>query len=93
MNPLRHLLLVISLVFAQLAIGAHAVEHVADPADAALTHACEICLAAHDLGQAMPTVAVLPTVLPLWLIPVTPVLHPRAAEPAPHPVQRGPPRV
>ena len=91
MNSLRHLLLIAVLVFAQLAVGAHAVEHAAGKEGALPTHTCELCLAAHDLGAALPSV-------PLLLAPALPapapevrVVRGRAALPPPPACQRGPP--
>ena len=52
MNPCRHLFLVLILVFAQLAAGAHAIGHSLDQGDGLAPHSCELCLAAHDLGAA-----------------------------------------
>jgi len=51
-NPCRHLFLVLILVFAQLAAGAHAIGHSLDQGDGLAPHTCELCLAAHDLGAA-----------------------------------------
>lgn len=70
MNLLRHFLLVFALVFAQLAAGAHAVEHVASDAQGLpSTHACELCLVAHNLGSGLPVVLALPPVVPVVLAP------------------------
>ncbi len=91
MNPLRHLLLVIALVFAQLLVGAHAVEHAAGNDDVLPTHACLLCLTAHDLGVALPSVASLPPVVAHQLVPETLLAHARASFPAPIAGQRGPP--
>ncbi len=91
MNPLRHLLLVLALVLAQLAVGAHAVEHAAGKEGALPTHACELCLVAHDLGAALPSLAVLPPVQLPQLTPETREANDRAAMPAPVACQRGPP--
>lgn len=75
MNALRHFFLVFALVFAQLAVGVHAVEHVASDSEGLpATHVCELCLAAHDLGSALPTVLALPPVAALILAPVPTVL-------------------
>ena len=91
MNSLRHFLLIAVLVFAQLAVGAHAVEHAAGKEGALPTHTCELCLAAHDLGAALPSV-------PLLLAPVLPAPAPdmpevrgRAALSPPLACQCGPP--
>lgn len=91
MNPLRHFLLVAVLFFAQLAAGAHAVEHAAGKEGTLPTHVCELCLAAHDLGSALPSLAV-PLPLPAGtLVFEIQQLQPRAAMPAPPARQRGPP--
>ena len=91
MNPLRHLLLVAVLVCAQLLAGAHAVGHAAGDDEALATHACELCLAAHNLASALPSVAALPAIVSARLIPEPPALNPRAALPAPLPAQGAPP--
>lgn len=91
MSPLRHLLLVAVLVFAQLLAGAHAIGHAAGDDEALATHACELCLATHNLASALPSLAALPPVIAARLTPEVTALHPRAALPAPQPVQRGPP--
>ena len=91
MNFLRHLLLAAVLVFAQLAASAHAVEHLVQDEGSLPKHACELCLAAHDLGSALPT---LPVALPLLgaaeLLPVYDGWG-LISLPAPRAVQRGPP--
>jgi hypothetical protein len=90
-NPLRHLLLVVALVFAQLAAGAHALEHAVEEPGALPGHSCAFCLAAHDLGDALPAVVSLPpTVAPALPAPA-PIPAGRVAVPAPSPSQRGPP--
>jgi len=90
-NSLRHLLLVAALLLGQLLAGAHAVEHAASREEGLPTHVCQLCLAAHDLATALPSVASLPpVVLPLW-VPETLAAHDRAAWPAPVACQRGPP--
>ena len=91
MNPLRHLLLVAVLLFAQLAAGAHAVSHAADNERGLPAHTCELCLAAHDLGAALPTLASLPPVVLLQLVPEALHCHARSAFPPPAAVQQGPP--
>ncbi len=86
-----HLLLVVSLLLGQLLAGAHAVEHAASKEDGLPTHVCQLCLTAHDLGAALPSVVSLPPlVLPLWL-PESPVAQGRTAFPPPLACQRGPP--
>lgn len=91
MNPLRHLLLVVVLLFAQLAAGAHAVEHAANQEGTLPSHACELCMAAHDLGAALPVLAALPPIVAQSL-PVAILAQPgRSALPPPLACQRGPP--
>ncbi|WP_153146639.1 hypothetical protein [Dechloromonas sp. H13] len=91
MNPLRHLLLVAVLLFAQLAAGAHAVTHAADDDSGLPTHVCELCLAAHDLGAALPALALPPPVVAPQLLTEALRCHARSAFPPPAAVQRGPP--
>jgi len=68
-NSARHLLLVAVLFFAQLLAGAHAVEHVAGKEGVLPGHVCELCLAAHDLASALPSLVVLPPVALPYLVP------------------------
>lgn len=91
MNPLRHFLLVAVLLLAQLAAGVHAVEHAASKEGALPAHTCELCLAAHDLGSALPSLAALPPVVAVVLVPETLDSYPRSAFPPPAAGQRGPP--
>jgi hypothetical protein len=91
MLPLRHLLFVAVLFFAQLAAGAHAVEHAATNENGLPTHTCQLCLAAHDLGTALPSLVALPPVQAVQLVPDNLSVHDRAAFPAPVATQRGPP--
>ncbi|MDP3537927.1 MAG: hypothetical protein Q8S26_04410 [Azonexus sp.] len=91
MNSLRHFLLVAVLLFAQLAAGAHAVEHAAGNEQGLPTHACQLCLAAHDLGAALPSLVALPPVLAVQLVPASFSAHGRTAFPAPIATQQGPP--
>jgi hypothetical protein len=91
MLHLRRLLLVVVLFFAQLATGAHAVEHAASNDDGLPTHFCQLCLAAHDLGAALPSLVALPPVLAVQLVPASFAAHGRSAFPAPIATQRGPP--
>jgi hypothetical protein len=91
-NPLRHLLLVVLLVFAQLAAGAHAIGHAADgESGLPAKHVCELCLAAHDLGSALPSLAALPPIISTALVPEAPYFQGRSAFPPPAAPQRGPP--
>ena len=92
MNSLRHFLLVVVLLFAQLAAGVHAVEHAAGEREGLPTHVCELCLAAHDLGSALPSLAVTPLPLTVCLIPESLTAVSRASFPAPVACQRGPPQ-
>jgi len=81
-TSLRHLLLVAFLVCAQLAVGVHAIGHAVGDNEAVPTHACELCLAAHDLGSALPSLATL-SLLPLAaLSPALPLAGGRATLPA-----------
>jgi len=90
-TSLRHLLLVAALLFAQLAAGAHAVGHAADNESGLPTHACELCLAAHDLGAALPSLASLPPVTAPRFVPELSPARGRADFPPPPASQRGPP--
>ncbi len=91
MNPLRRLLLVAILLFAQLAAEAHAVGHAADNDSGLPGHVCELCLAAHDLGAALPApVAVPPPAVPGFVREALRA-HERSAFPPPAAPQRGPP--
>ncbi|MBP5986118.1 MAG: hypothetical protein KA538_02930 [Azonexus sp.] len=91
MNPLRHLLLVAVLLFAQLAAGAHAVEHAAGNDDGLPTHVCQLCLAAQDLGAALPSLAALPPVVAQQFVPETLPVQGRSALPPPAARQGAPP--
>ena len=91
MNPLRHLLLVVALVVAQLAAGAHAVEHATGDGDALPGHACQLCLVTHDFGAALPAAFALPPVVAPALPAPAPIPAGRSAVPPPPPSQRGPP--
>lgn len=91
MSSLRHLLLIVVLVFAQWASATHNVEHAMGDQDAP-QHACALCLVAHDLTAALPSVALMPSLLALYLAPEMLPLHSRSSFPAPLAVQRGPPQ-
>ena len=91
MNPLRRLLLVVALFVAQMAAGAHAVEHVANDGDGLPTHLCQLCLTAHDLGAALPSLAALPPVPAGQLRPVALTVNDRGALPPPAARQGAPP--
>lgn len=92
MNPLRHFALVLVLVFAQLAAGAHALGHAADRDDGLPAHACQLCLATHNLGSALPGVTALPPVIEFVLVPEALAFSARSHLPAPLASQRAPPR-
>ena len=91
MNSLRHLLLVVVLVFAQWAAAMHSIEHATVHQDAP-PHACALCLVAHDLTAALPSVALIPLPQAPTLAPEMLRLHSRSSFPAPLAVQRGPPQ-
>jgi hypothetical protein len=91
-NPLRHLLLVAVFLFAQLAAGAHAVEHAAGGDDGLPTHVCQLCLAAQDLGAALPSLAALPPVVAHQFVPESLPDEGRSALPPPAARQGAPPR-
>lgn len=91
MNPLRHLLLVAALVLAQLAGTAHALEHAVDDPGAPPGYSCALCLAAHDLGAALPASVPLPPVVAPTLPAPAAMPAGRSAVPPPLPSQRGPP--
>lgn len=91
MNSWRHLLLVLALVFAQLAVGVHAVGHAAGDDEALPTHACALCLVAHDLGAALPSLAHLPLLAFALALGVGLLPAGRASLPAPPASQRAPP--
>lgn len=93
MHPLRHLLLVVALVFAQLAAGAHAVDHAVGKDGALPAHACELCLAAHDLGAALSGVVSLPPIVDLVLVPEALSFFARSHLPPPRASQRAPPAI
>lgn len=91
MNSLRHLLLVVVFLFAQLATGAHAIGHTGDNEPGVPDHSCSLCLAAHDLGSGLPTLANPPPVLAVSFIPECVDCAGRSALPPPAASQRGPP--
>lgn len=90
MPRLPHLLLVVLLFLSQVWAGAHAVEHAAGKGGVP-THACELCLAAHDLGSALPSLLVLPPVVLAGQSPEALPAHARTAFPPPQACQRDPP--
>lgn len=91
MTSLRHFLLVVALIFGQLAVGVHAIEHVAGKEGASPVHACQLCLAAHNLGSALPGTATLPPVVEVVLVPEDVSFSARSHLPPPLASQRAPP--
>jgi hypothetical protein len=90
-NSLRQFLLVSVLFFAQLLAGAHAIGHAADNERGLPTHTCEFCLAAHDLGSGLASLAALPLAEFSHLLPEELQVNDRAAFPPPVATQRAPP--
>ena len=90
-RPVHRLFLVLVLFFAQLAAGAHAVEHAGNRDDGLPTHTCELCLAGHSLGAALPSVAVLPLLSLAPSVPEAPPLAGRTCLPPPAARQGAPP--
>ena len=93
MTTLRSLLLVVVLFFAQWAAGVHALEHALGEREGVPTHACELCLAAHDLGSALPSMVAMLPVQVASAIPENLTTASRASFPAPLASQRAPPSV
>ncbi len=93
MAPLRHLLLVITLVLAQLAAGVHAVEHAVGKEGVLPDHACELCLSVHDLGAGLSGVVFLPPIMDLVLVPEALSFFARSHLPPPCASQRAPPAI
>lgn len=91
MTSLRHFLLAIALIFAQLAAGTHAVEHGLGKEGTVPGHACQLCLSAHDLGSALPGAVALPPVVEVVLTPETVSFTARSYLPPPRTSQRAPP--
>ncbi|HMU99490.1 MAG TPA: hypothetical protein PKD04_00325 [Rhodocyclaceae bacterium] len=91
MLDLRRFLLVLVFFAAQWVVGAHAFEHGADGGGVLPEHACELCLAAHDLGAAMPSLEALPPVAPPGWIPENSPASGRCFLPAPGARQGAPP--
>lgn len=93
MAKLRPLLLVITLIFAQLVAGGHQVEHAAGKDGILLGQACELCLAAHDLGAALPKIVSLPRIADLVLVPEALSFIARSHLPPPNTRQGAPPDI
>ncbi len=91
MTALQRLLLAFVVFFAQLAAGMHAVEHAGGKEGALPAHTCELCLAAHDLGAALPSLAAVPLAAPPQGAPAAAPAIGRAFLPAPAPRQGAPP--
>lgn len=91
MSIFRRLLLVFALCAAQLAAGAHGIAHAAGDEGALPGHVCELCLSAHDLGAALPTLALPPVVVAVRLQPDAFTPSGRGALPPPVARQRAPP--
>ena len=91
MTALHRFLLVCVLFFAQVAAGAHAVEHGAGEEGPLPSHVCELCLAAHDLGSALPSLAALPPIVPPQGMPEATPVTGRGFLPAPPARQGAPP--
>lgn len=92
MQRLPRLLLVVLLFLSQVWAGAHAIEHAAGKGSLP-AHACELCLAAHDLGSALPSLVALPPVIASCQIPEVLQAHARNTFPPPLACQRDPPLV
>lgn len=76
MQSLRHLLLALVLCLAQIGVSAHAIEHALGEAEGkggVPLHVCELCIAAHDLGAALPSLAT--------LLPVVATVQSRSSDP------------
>lgn len=91
MTALQRFLLVVALFVAQAVAGMHAVEHGVAKDGGLPDHVCELCLAAHDLGSALPSVVALPPVAADHEAPADAVVSGLAALPAPVPRQGAPP--
>lgn len=91
MQSLPRVLLVALIFFAQIWAGMHAVEHAAGRQDTLPAHVCEFCLAAHDLGAALTSVAALPCPEARFERPAVLPLAGRSALPPPLASQRAPP--
>ena len=85
------LLLVLFLLFAQLAVAGHAVEHALGEREGLPPHVCELCLAAHDLGAGLPSLAIVLQLEAACIAPESLSAVSRASFPAPIASQRGPP--
>ena len=81
-------------MFAQLLLGAHAVEHAwgkGDQDGGPGGQVCELCLLAHDLGAALPGSALALPTCPPDLPQLSEAVSGRSALPAPLARQRAPP--
>jgi hypothetical protein len=88
---LTHLLLAVLLLCAQAFAAAHAIEHTLDAGKGLPTHACELCLSAHDLGAGLVGKIAVPAVVAAsYLLPLYSCVD-RGALPAPQARQQSPP--
>ena len=94
MTRLRLYLFALLLLATQWVVSAHAVEHLSSETNGkGVLHVCEICLAAYDLNQVLPSI---PAALPqpplayAW-VSTWAILSVDALPPTPS--QRGPPRI
>lgn len=91
MVSLRRFLLAFVLLAAQLAAGAHAIEHAAGKEGALPGHVCPLCVASHDLGAALPGMALLPPLIGFVQVPEAIAFSARSHLPAPAARQGAPP--
>lgn len=90
---LSHLLLAVLLLCAQALAAVHAIEHSVEEGKGAPTHVCELCLAAHDLGTALPgSVASVP-ISSTHFVFLTHDPAGRSSLPPPYARQQSPPRL
>ncbi|HWV17528.1 MAG TPA: hypothetical protein VNZ68_03030 [Rhodocyclaceae bacterium] len=89
---LTHLLLAFLLLCAQSFAAAHALEHAADEGKGLPTHACELCLAGHDLGAGLGSKMATPAIVAAAWIPHAYTCSDRDALPAPEARQQSPPQ-
>lgn len=91
MTALQRFLLVVALFVAQAVAGMHAVEHGATKDGGLPDHVCELCLAAHDLGSALPSLVSPPPVVFHHLAPAPQIAAGFVEPSAPLPRQGAPP--
>ncbi|MGB4467763.1 MAG: hypothetical protein WBI41_06935 [Azovibrio sp.] len=90
-SAFRHFLLALLLCGSQLLAAAHQVEHLLEPQAGPAQHTCLVCLSAHDLGTALPSVPLLVLPAPAVILTAASGSCPAPCLPLPAPVQRGPP--